>query len=221
MPRSNAYRRNHSAVPVNYGSVGGTQAVDMLTYPPKGYRAGEYSARLGSGDERFESAVHALMTWGVQRASGIRVTDIEQEGTDDPGYRGVVFDDAGLPVERVDSPREAVYADDGTPYITSGTSVVLLLSFGPLKVKAPARVVYVIDEPNRVGFAYGTLDGHPASGEESFVVSRQNDGSVWLTIRQFSRPSGWVWRLGSPVLRLSQRIYRKRYLRALHPASGN
>ena len=34
---------------------------------------------------------------------------------------------------------------------------VFLDHFGPFRVKAPARVVYVIDEPNRKGFAYGTL----------------------------------------------------------------
>lgn len=221
MRRSSTHRTNYAAIPVNYGSVGGTQAVDLLSFPPKGYRSGEYRARLGSGDDRFESAVNALMTWGVQRASGIRVTDIQQEATGDLGYRGVIFDAEGVPIERVDSPREAVYADDGTPYITSGTSVMLLFGVGPFTVKAPARVVYVIDEPHRVGFAYGTLRGHPESGEESFVVSREQDGSVWLTIREFSRPSRWYWRLAYPLLLLSQRAMTKRYLRALHPASGN
>ncbi len=44
----------------------------------------------------------------------------------------------------------------------------VLVGFGPLR--APCRVVYVIDEPDRRGFAYGTLPGHPESGEELFAV---------------------------------------------------
>jgi len=208
-------------VPVNYGSVGGTQAVDLLSYPPRGYRSSEHRGRLGSGDDRFESAVASLMTWGVQRGSGLRVTDIQQEAADEHGYRGVVFGDDGSPLERAGAPREAVYGDDGTPYITPGTSVVLLLPAGPFTVRAPSRVVYVVDEPDRVGFAYGTLDGNPISGEESFVVERTDSGEVWLVLRQFSRPSGWPWRLGAPALRIAQRRMTKRYLRALHPAAGN
>jgi uncharacterized protein (UPF0548 family) len=38
-------------------------------------------------------------------------------------------------------------------------------------------VVWTVDEPNRIGFGYGTLQGHPESGEESFVVSREDDDS--------------------------------------------
>ncbi|SIP67631.1 hypothetical protein BN9982_740001 [Mycobacterium tuberculosis] len=33
-------------------------------------------------------------------------------------------------------------------------------------LRAPCRVVYVIDEPDVRGFGYGTLPGHPVSGEE-------------------------------------------------------
>src|SRR5512139_3551990 len=47
---------------------------------------------------------------------------------------------------------------------------VLRLGWGPIGVKAPVRVVYIVDEPHRKGFAYGTLPGHPESGEEAFVV---------------------------------------------------
>ena len=38
-----------------------------------------------------------------------------------------------------------------------GSEVIVHL--GP--VRAPCRVVYVVDEPDRRGFAYGTLPGHP------------------------------------------------------------
>ena len=36
---------------------------------------------------------------------------------------------------------------------------------------APA-VVYIIHEPDRQGFAYGTLPGHPESGDEALMSER-------------------------------------------------
>ena len=93
----------------------------------------------------------------------------------------------------------------------------LVIPVGPLGVPAPAEVVYVVDEPRRRGFAYGTLPGHPESGEEAFIIERRDDDSVWLVISAFSRPSSWFWWAGYPVLRVVQEIYTRRYLRALAP----
>jgi uncharacterized protein (UPF0548 family) len=87
--------------------------------------------------------------------------------------------------------------------------------FGPLTVREPVRVVAVVDEPTRCGFAYGTLDGHPVSGEEAFIVHRAADGEVWLTLRSLTRASRGGWRWAFPVLLLAQKYYRRRYLRAL------
>jgi uncharacterized protein (UPF0548 family) len=99
--------------------------------------------------------------------------------------------------------------------VTVGSSVTLLIPFGPFKVPAAARVVYVVREPRRVGFAYGTLPGHPENGEEAFLVEHRDDDSVWIDIRAFSRPANRLWWLVSPVLRLTQEFYTRRYLRAL------
>jgi uncharacterized protein (UPF0548 family) len=210
-------RSTHRSVPVNYGSVGGTRAVDLLSRPPRGFRSSEHRGRLGSGDDRFESAVASLMTWGVQRGAGLRVTDIQPDAVDDSGP---LLAEAPLPAKPTGARREAVHGENGTPYIAAGTSVVLLLPAGPFALRAPARVVYVIDEPDRVGFAYGTLAGNPISGEESFVVERTSSGEVWLVLREFSRPSTWYWRLATPALRIAQRRMAARYLRALHPAAA-
>lgn len=95
---------------------------------------------------------------------------------------------------------------------------MLTMPLGRRRVRAPVRVVYVLDEPDRVGFAYGTLEGHPASGEESFVVEKRFDESVWLVIRVFSRPASRLYRWGVPFLRVLQRRQMTRYLRALLPA---
>ncbi|WP_025155853.1 DUF1990 family protein [Leifsonia aquatica] len=203
--------------PVTYGAVGGTQAPDLLYYPPKGYRPLQKRMRLGSGDERFDTAASALMTWGVQRGSGILVTEVT-EGTG-VQYEGIEYDADGTPVGmRAQRPEEDVFADDGSPFIRNGMTAVLKVPFGPFKVSAPIRVVYVIDEPDRKGFAYGTLRGHPESGEEAFLVERHEDGTVWFVLRAFSRPSTAFYRLGAPVLRLVQNGFTARYLRALLPA---
>ena len=201
---------------VTYASIGGTLAPDLLRYPPKGYRPIERSVRLGSGDERFQLASKSLMTWGVQRGSGMTVTDL-LDGTGQQ-YTGLVFDaDGHAARDQKAAPDEAIFAEDGTPYIVNGMSAHLTTKFGPFTIDAPVRVVYVIDEPDRVGFAYGTMAGHPASGEESFIVDKRDDDSVWLTVRAFSRPSTWLYRLGWPLVRRQQSKITARYLRALHP----
>jgi uncharacterized protein (UPF0548 family) len=99
--------------------------------------------------------------------------------------------------------------------VPGDTAWIVIPVVGPWGVRSPARVVYVIDEPNRKGFAYGTLPGHPESGEEAFVVDQSADGSVWLTITAFSRPSAWYWWALYPVLRVFQEYYTRRYLRSL------
>jgi uncharacterized protein (UPF0548 family) len=77
-------------------------------------------------------------------------------------------------------------------------------------IKAPCRVVWTLDEPRRKGWAYGTLPGHPESGEESFVLTRTGDGTVWLTITAFSRPAKWYTRAGGPATRGLQHAYARR-----------
>jgi uncharacterized protein (UPF0548 family) len=65
-----------------------------------------------------------------------------------------------------------INVDADTPTATTGSCVLLTIGRRPLVVTAPCRVVGEVNEPDRRGFAYGTLPGHPESGEESFIVSR-------------------------------------------------
>lgn len=212
-------RETFTDAAVTYGAIGGTLAGDLMQYPPKGYRPLERQVKLGSGRERFELAARSLMTWGVQRGSGMEVIDLEQ-GTGIQ-YAGIVFAADGTPVAEHREPlNEATFAEDGTPYIANGMTAKLKIPFGPFPVTAPVRVVYLIEEATRVGFAYGTMRGHPESGEESFIVEMYDDDSVWLTIRAFSRASTWYYRLAWPVLRIQQAKFTKRYLKALHPAGA-
>ncbi len=92
--------------------------------------------------------------------------------------------------------------------------VILAHPFG-LSIREPVEVVDVVQMPDRVGFAYRTLPGHPVSGEEAFIVHRSGD-DVILTIRSLTQPGLQVrWRLVYPVLLLAQAVARRRYLRAL------
>jgi uncharacterized protein (UPF0548 family) len=204
--------------PVTYAAIGATQAADLIRYPPRGYRPVERRARIGHGDDRFAFASLAIMTWGVQKNSGFEVQAVETPSeVTDMTYIPVAFDAAGEPVTpaMTGNSEEVVFSEDGTAAVTPGDTAILRIPFGPWRVKAPVRVVYVVDEPARKGFAYGTLEGHPEDGEESWVIDRRDDGSVWMTIRAFSRPATPMWWLVYPVLRLSQEFYTRRYLRAL------
>lgn len=91
------------------------------------------------------------------------------------------------------------------------------LRLGPVRTWAPCRVVYVVDEPDRKGFAYGTMPGHPECGEESFIVSLDENGTVQFDVTAFSRPASWLARLGGPVTGFVQRRVTWRYLDAVHP----
>nr|WP_205835147.1 DUF1990 family protein [Microbacterium sp. CFH 90308] len=97
--------------------------------------------------------------------------------------------------------------------------IILAHPFG-LSIREPVEVVDVVDTPDRVGFAYRTLAGHPISGEEAFIVHRDG-ATVLLTIRSLTRPaSGQPWRALYPALLVAQSIARRRYVRALrHRAS--
>ena len=204
--------------PVSYGAVGATQAPDLLQYPPAGYRPLERRARIGHGRERFRWASTAILTWGVQRGSGFRVETQHTPGyVSELTYTPVFFDPSGAPLtpSHTSLDGETVYAPDGSALIAPGDTAMLRIPFLLARVKAPARVVYVVDEPTRRGFAYGTLPGHPEDGEEAFVVEIADDDSVWIVIRAFSRPARWYWWLVYPVLRMTQEFYTRRYLRAL------
>ncbi|NEB77171.1 DUF1990 domain-containing protein [Streptomyces sp. SID14478] len=98
-----------------------------------------------------------------------------------------------------------------------GADAVLRL----LWLRIPCRVVRVVRDGDRTGFAYGTLPGHPECGEEAFLVERDADGTVWFRVRAFSRPGRWYARVGGPVARAVQSWVTRRYLRAVVAAAGD
>lgn len=98
--------------------------------------------------------------------------------------------------------------------------ITCLTRVGPVRVKVPCRVVRVVDEPQCVGFAYGTLPGHPERGEEAFLAELDDAGDVWFTVRAFSRPGTWWSALGAPVARLMQKRVTDGYVAAARRLAG-
>ena len=66
---------------------------------------------------------------------------------------------------------------------------MLGVPFRPVLLAAPRRVVYVVDEPGRCGFAHGTLPGAgagvPPTRESAWTwvgpLDEFDDGPVWIT----------------------------------------
>ena len=108
---------------------------------------------------------------------------------------------AGLRVEPREPPDE-------------GATVAVAAPVGPVTAIAVCRVVRVVDEPDRFGFAYGTLPGHPERGEEAFVLERREDAVVFRVIA-YSRRAELLARAGGPVTRRIQRSTSLRYLDGL------
>jgi len=97
----------------------------------------------------------------------------------------------------------------------AGARSWLVARVGPVRVREPVQVVETVVTDRRVALAYGTLGGHPVAGEEAFVVHRDDAGTVYLTLRSLTRAGRGVWRVLFPVILVAQRLYRRRYLRAL------
>jgi uncharacterized protein (UPF0548 family) len=202
---------------VTYASVGGTQAPDLMRYPPRGFRPLELRGRVGHGDARWAFAVDQLLTGGIYRGAGLSVQLVPASGEQDAAhYVPVEFDEHGQPV----APAALEVPDDefsaqGEPYLRAGDSVVVGPTLGSrVLLRLPGRVVLRENEQNRVLIVVGTLPGHPLSGEESFLLEREADDSVWLTVRSFARAAR-AWAVAAPTFRVARRRFARRFLLAL------
>ena len=151
---------------------------------PAGFTALRRSVDVGAAAD-LERLGRAVLDWAVQRRSGVAVRGAD--GRDAP------------PVAEGQEARV----------------VIPLLRAGAVRLEgaAPVRVVHVLQGTDTVGFAYGTLPGHPEIGEESFVVARAGD-RVRFELRALSRPA-FPYALLPPVGRAFQRRFTARYLGAL------
>lgn len=108
---------------------------------------------------------------------------------------------AGMTVHPIEAPRE-------------GLVVALVAKVGLAYATSACRVVYTIDEPDRYGFAYGTLADHPVAGEERFVVERAGD-QLSIELVAFSRANSLLFKLGAPIARRKQLALGAAYIEAL------
>jgi uncharacterized protein (UPF0548 family) len=134
----------------------------------------------------------------------------------DLGRGDEVWARARLGIDRWEAPTAAGIDIEppGAP-IAVGTTVGIITRLGPLHVLAACRIVAVVDERDRYGFAYGTLPAHPEEGEERFLVTRADDGSVRFEITAFSRSHDLLTKLGGPVARRVQQRASRRYLEGM------
>lgn len=88
------------------------------------------------------------------------------------------------------------YADEP---IAVGTVLVMLARAWGLWSANACRVLQMDDEPQRYGFAFGTLPRHIECGRERFAVARRPDGSVWYEVDAVFRPCHRLIRLGWPI----------------------
>ena len=95
------------------------------------------------------------------------------------------------------------------PRAEPGVELTLTLGVRPLSVVAPCRVVWATADDNSIGFAYGTLSGHPERGEEAFLVELADDDRVHFTVTAFSTPAAWYTRAAGPLVPVLQHTYAR------------
>jgi uncharacterized protein (UPF0548 family) len=98
--------------------------------------------------------------------------------------------------------------------IAVGTNVAFSAPLPIGYVDGTCRIVAIVEEPQRFGFAYGTLPLHPERGEESFLVIRDESGTRF-EVEGVSRPSQLLTRVIPPVSDRLQDTAVRRYLSAM------
>jgi uncharacterized protein (UPF0548 family) len=99
--------------------------------------------------------------------------------------------------------------------IETATTVVLTPRVAGVYLALACRIVYVVAEPHRFGFAYGTLPHHILEGEEAFVVERDESDSVRFSVTAFVRPRGRFLRLLAPFVDEFDQWFVRRYMRSM------
>ena len=176
-----------------YPEVGATRDPSAL---PLGYNHLHFHSVIGTGRRAFMAAGAAVVEWQMHESMHVR--------------------------PRADAPRAAPGVDL-TLTLSLGLSLGLTRGRttgrtrgrtpGPavrrLSVVAPCRVVWAITDDHAIGFAYGTLGGHPERGEEAFLVELADDDSVRFTLTAFSRPAAWYTRAAGPLVPVLQHAYAR------------
>jgi len=97
---------------------------------------------------------------------------------------------------------------ENVPLELGATVAVKAHAFGLWSLNA-ARIVYLINEERRFGFAYGTLPDHVECGEERFTIEWNENDTVWYDILAFSKPRHPLVRLSFPLARMLQKRFAR------------
>lgn len=103
--------------------------------------------------------------------------------------------------------------------VRPGGEHVVRLGVGPFAVRAPVRVVEVIDDRDVRGFVYEARPGHPERGWESFRVERDGHAERFV-VESVSAPRAWWLRALGPGAAWAQDVATARYLRAASRVAG-
>jgi uncharacterized protein (UPF0548 family) len=154
-------------------------------------------ARIGTSVERSAGETRATIGTGREKFDSASAAVMRWEVKTRSGFQVIRVGKQG-----------AFFSEEP---VTKGECAVVRLGL----LRETVRVVRVVEEPRRRGFAYGTLPEHPLRGEEAFLVEWGDDDRVELVIRSFSRPNGWAWALLWPGVMIARNIFLRRYRRAL------
>jgi uncharacterized protein (UPF0548 family) len=103
-------------------------------------------------------------------------------------------------------------ATDGGIVVGSNVALSAPLPIG--FIDATCRIVALIDDPDRYGFAYGTLPVHPELGEECFTITRDS-GDTRFDIVAASVAVNRLARLVPPAANRLQDRAARQYLKAM------
>jgi uncharacterized protein (UPF0548 family) len=109
-----------------------------------------------------------------------------------------------------------VYPDRPVP--RPGLTVMVTARSYGIWTLNPARIVYLIDEDDRSGFAYGTVEGHAVTGEERFEVNIDDGGTVRYRITAYSQLRHPLARAAPPLARRTQKRFATESLQAMERA---
>jgi uncharacterized protein (UPF0548 family) len=175
--------------------------------------------RLSELVRQARGAAYSYPAVGATRSAALPAGYAVQRISAELGEGEAVFERAAIALDAWEVHRGAGLVVVPAAAPAAGETVAVVLPVRGATVVCPCRIVYVTDEPDRSGFAYGTLPGHPERGEEAFHVQRSGD-RVRFEIVAFSRPAHPLARIGASVARRVQAGVTERYVAAMQAVLG-
>jgi len=74
------------------------------------------------------------------------------------------------------------------------------------KIVFGVRINNIIDEADRKGFSYVTIEGHVEKGESTFTIEKMNSGLIFK-IKTFSEPGNLFTKLVGPIFTVPYQTY--------------